>query len=134
MSGLVERLVAYANCEAPPIDDVLREAAERIAALEGEVERLRGRRRDCSCMEVYGEDPDCIKHGTGTPWRKANPDICELLDRAQSAEARLAEAEGVIERIKTEAGFGLRSHPGQASLVLIDEAARAFLKSNGEQK
>jgi hypothetical protein len=39
----------------------------------------------CSCMEVYGEDPNCIKHGRGTDWSKANPDICELAERAALA-------------------------------------------------
>lgn len=35
----------------------------------------------CSCMEVHGEDPNCIKHGNGTEWRRENPDICEIIER-----------------------------------------------------
>ncbi|KUR80932.1 hypothetical protein [Novosphingobium sp. FSW06-99] len=26
----------------------------------------------CSCMEVHGEDPQCIVHGVDTPWGRAN--------------------------------------------------------------
>jgi hypothetical protein len=35
----------------------------------------------CSCMEIAGEDPRCIRHGEGTMWAKEHPDICELAER-----------------------------------------------------
>ena len=47
--------------------------------------------KKCSCMEVAGEDPNCILHGRGTMWRKENPDICELTDKAALAERLLSQ-------------------------------------------
>lgn len=28
----------------------------------------------CTCMEVFGEDPECALHGLETEWGKANPE------------------------------------------------------------
>jgi hypothetical protein len=52
---------------------------------------------NCSCMEIAGEDPRCIRHGKGTQWAKENPDLCEISERLTSMQAREATLIRVIE-------------------------------------
>jgi hypothetical protein len=40
-------------------------------------------------MEIAGEDPRCILHGSGTMWAKENPDLCEFSERYRALEARV---------------------------------------------
>lgn len=75
----------------------------RIAELERERDALTQHRPQCSCVEVYGEDPHCIKHGRGTDWAKENPDICQLAEkaaRATAAESRLASYDALVEALR----------------------------------
>ena len=41
MSDLIERLRGQANCESPPVDDLLREAADALEAARADAERYR---------------------------------------------------------------------------------------------
>lgn len=45
------------------------------ALILAEIERLDRAQiaSGCTCMEVFGEDPDCKLHGRDTPWAKENP-------------------------------------------------------------
>lgn len=72
--------------KADPLDiaDDLARHRERFAGVDG------GRAANCSCAEVYGEDPRCIKHGRGTEWFKLNPDICWAVEKAGAFD-RIAE-------------------------------------------
>jgi hypothetical protein len=92
------------------IDTTAALEAERAAkeAAEAEAARLRGLDKRCSCAEIYGEDPRCFKHGRGTAWRKANPDLCHLLDRAEQAEEALRPFADAV----TEWGDDI-NHPDQ---------------------
>ncbi len=40
MSDLIERLRGQANCESPPVDDLLREAADALEAARADAGRL----------------------------------------------------------------------------------------------
>jgi hypothetical protein len=53
---------------------------------------------NCSCMEIAGEDPRCIRHGKGTQWAKENPDLCEISERLTTMQAREATLIRVLER------------------------------------
>jgi hypothetical protein len=46
-----------------------REEAKRMERIEN----LRAER--CTCMDVYGENPKCPKHGEGTAWALENPEL-----------------------------------------------------------
>lgn len=51
----------------------------------------------CSCAEIAGEDPRCIRHGEGTLWAKENPDLCEFAE--QLAEAKASPARGEVDAL-----------------------------------
>lgn len=56
----------------PRAATLIEHQARQIAGLRG---------GQCSCAEIAGEDPRCIKHGEGTIWAKENPDLCLLSER-----------------------------------------------------
>ena len=76
-------------CEAiEPALSTAREAdAATIATLQADNGRLRG--GQCSCAEIAGEDPRCIRHGEGTMWAKENPDLCEFSERYATLQAKV---------------------------------------------
>ncbi|MEG3086201.1 hypothetical protein [Sphingomonas sp. PB4P5] len=79
----------------------------------------------CSCMEAHGEDPRCIKHGRGTPWAKANPDICDLAEKA----ARVPALEAELAALSTPRGkIGGEDHFAAAGkpIAEIGDDARAI--------
>lgn len=97
-AGLVERLRYKAAWTEGFDEPLFTEAATALERLSAELEAAKAKPKTgaCSCMEVYGEDPRCIKHGHGTPWAKANPDICELIDRAETSQAALGVARAAL--------------------------------------
>ncbi len=66
-------------------------------------------RQQCSCMEVHGEDPDCIFHGEETEWALANilpsdwqqrvMDLRTERDALESLTRSIPTDEGAVERV-----------------------------------
>lgn len=42
---------------------------------------------DCTCLDVFGEDPDCVLHGIGTDhWAQEDERVAEYIARVKAEE------------------------------------------------
>jgi hypothetical protein len=86
-------------------------------------QRRNGMMSNCSCMEIAGEDPRCIRHGKGTQWAKENPDLCEISERLTTMQAR----EATLIRDARSAGF-------DAAVLTIEQWAPGFYSDDTRRK
>lgn len=47
--------------------------------------------KKCSCLEFFGEDPECIQHGRKSNWAHKHPDITDYIVRFETAQKQLNE-------------------------------------------
>lgn len=89
------------------------------------------------CGEVYGENPHCPVHGRGTHWAKANPDICELLDRIANATTAQPDIAALVEAatgIDDDYMTSDAHHPGYVLIPTAKfEAIRAAISAAGHK-
>jgi hypothetical protein len=52
--------------------------------------------KKCSCLEFFGEDPECVQHGRKSNWAHQHPDISNYIVRYEGAQEKLDEAVAIL--------------------------------------